>query len=124
MAGLIRKLSDSIQASGGILERARRSGMEVSEAQLREVDAKENLIKSRLAVHAFNVQAVRNPVDAGLAITAETWRDGENVLRERDRRRIGLGVSLVAIMLTMSGLWIAIRTIESPRKNSPDAKST
>jgi hypothetical protein len=124
MAGLIRKLSDSIQASDGILERARRSGMEVAEALLRQADAKENLIKSRVAVHAFDVQAVRKPVDAGLVITAETWRDGESALRERDRRRIGLGVSLVAIMLTMSGLWIAIRTIESREKNSSDAKST
>ena len=115
MASLIGKLGGSIGASDSILERARRSGMEVSEALLRQVDAQENLVKARVAVHTFRVDAVQEVVHAGLAVTGETRRLGEDALRERDRRRLGLGVSLIAILAVMSGLWMAIRNMESGR---------
>jgi hypothetical protein len=87
--------------------------MEVSEAIVRQAEAKENLVKARVAVHAFRVDAVRKPVNDGLAVTKQTWSAGEDALRERDHRRMGLGVSLVAIFITITGLWLAIRQIEA-----------
>jgi nitrate/TMAO reductase-like tetraheme cytochrome c subunit len=112
-AGLIRKLDEALNRSDGILRNARESGMEVSEAQLRQMDGHENLVKARVAVHAFNVAAVRKPIDEGLAIANETRQSGEQALREKDRRRMGLGISLITIVVTLAGLWLAIRTIES-----------
>lgn len=119
MAGLIGKLDGALGRSDEILGRARRSGMEVSEALLREQEARESLVKARVAVHAFEVAAVSKPVGEGLGIAAETYRAGESAMRERDYRRMGLAISLLAIVITMAGLWLALRAIERPRPGSP-----
>jgi hypothetical protein len=113
MSALIDSLEKSVQRSDEILERGRSYGMEVSEAVLRQVDAKENLVKARVAIHAFRVDAVKKPVNDGLAVTTETWKAGQQALLERDHRRKGLGVSLIAIAITIAGLWLAIRRIDA-----------
>jgi hypothetical protein len=83
--------------------------MEVSEAIERQTDARQNLVKARANVHAFAIEAVSQPVEAGLAIAAEDYRAGEAALREKNIRRMGLAISLAAILLTMLGLWLIIR---------------
>jgi predicted CXXCH cytochrome family protein len=118
MSSLLKSLSDSVQRSDAILERSRSYGMEVSEALLRQGEAKENLVKARVAVHAFRADAVRTPVTAGLAVTTETWKAGEAALRERDYRRLGLSFSLGFILITLGGLWLTIRRIEGKQKGS------
>jgi len=118
MSALIKSLRESVQRSDEILERSRSYGMEVSEALLRQAEAKENLVKAHVAVHAFSVDAVRKPVTAGLAVTRETWNAGEAALRERDHRRIGLAVSLLFIVITLVGLWLTIRRIEAKPNTS------
>lgn len=112
MAGLITGLRNALTESDRTLERASNSGMEVSEAVLRQREAEESLVKARVAVHAFRVAAVDEPVKAGLAIAAETRRAGENALHERDVRRIGLGIALLTIVITIAGLWLALRAVE------------
>jgi len=113
VAGMINGLSAALDRSDVVLTRARNSGMEVSEAQLRQSEARESLVKARVAVHAFQVAAVKKPVDEGLAIAAETQRAGETALKDRDVRRIGLGVALVSILITLTGLWLVIRSLEN-----------
>lgn len=112
MSASLTKLEAALKRSEEVLGQAQRSGMEVSEAQIRQADGHEALIKARVAVHAFNVAAVEKPASEGLAIAAETRRAGEGALKERDTRRIGLALSLVTILITMAGLWMAIRAIE------------
>jgi predicted CXXCH cytochrome family protein len=112
MAGLIARLQSALDESNRTLERASNSGMEVSEAVLRQREAEENLVKARVAVHAFRVAAVGEPVNAGLKIAAGTRQAGEDALRERDFRRMGLGVALLAIVITIAGLWLALRAVE------------
>lgn len=112
MGTMILDLGQQLDDADALLERARQSGMEVSDALLRQRDARESLVKARVAVHAVNVEAVSEPIEEGRAITAETLAAGMNALEERNIRRIGLGVSLIAILLTMAGLWLAIRRIE------------
>jgi hypothetical protein len=114
MAGLIGNLSAALNRSETILNRASSSGMEVSEPVLRLNDGREALVKARVAVHAAETRAVAAPVNDGLKIAAETLAAGEQALRERNRRRIGLGVSLLAIVVTLLGLRLAIRSIEKP----------
>ncbi|MGQ9634586.1 MAG: hypothetical protein ACUVXB_10100 [Bryobacteraceae bacterium] len=66
-----------------------------------------------MAVHAFDPKAVEQPVQEGMAVAADTYQAGVEAMRERDRRRIGLGVSLIAILITITGLWLTIRRLES-----------
>jgi predicted CXXCH cytochrome family protein len=108
----INSLEQAVERSDRILATAQESGMEVSEALLREREAKENLVKAAVAVHAFQAAAVHKPVEEGLKITEETYQAGTRALAERKVRRVGLGVSLVAIAITMLGLWLTIRKIE------------
>ena len=114
-AGLIQDLQSRIAAADAILEQARTSGIEVSEAILRQTDARQNLVKARANVHAFAIQAVSQPVQAGLAIAAEDYRAGEAALKEKNIRRMGLATSLAAILVTMAGLWLIIRWLHSGR---------
>ena len=120
MAALITRLGNSLDASDEILARARRSGMEVSEAQLKQHDGREALVKTRVAVHTFRAAAVRKTAAEGLAIASETRRAGEQALRDRDFRRLGLGIALIAIALTIVGLRLAIRSIEGEHPPAVD----
>lgn len=122
MASLIRKLSEGLERSSEILTRARRSGMEVAPALLRQTEAEERLVKARVAVHAFRVEAVAAPVEEGLKITAETYAAGQAALNELGRRRRGLLFSLAAIGITILGLWIWIRGLEQKQSSLAQAR--
>jgi hypothetical protein len=113
MAGLIGGLNTALNRSDAILERARQSGMEVSEALLRQREGREALVKARVAVHSFQASSVSKPVGEGLTISKETYLAGENALKERKFRRIGLAFSLLTIVVTLAGLKLAIRSLES-----------
>jgi nitrate/TMAO reductase-like tetraheme cytochrome c subunit len=108
-------LSSSIARSQEILGRARLAGMEVSEPLRRVQDAEENLVKARVAVHNFRREAVGAPTQEGMTIAAETYLAGQEAMAEKDYRRKGLAVSLAAILITMLGLWLTIRSIETRR---------
>jgi hypothetical protein len=114
MAALITGLRNSLDASDAVLKRAIRSGMEVSDAVLVQQEGQEQLVKAQVAVHAFRLEAVEKAAGAGAAIAARTRRAGEQALRERDNRRIGLAVSLLAIFVTIAGLWLALREVGAP----------
>ncbi|MGD0202255.1 MAG: cytochrome c3 family protein [Gemmatimonadales bacterium] len=118
-AALIGKLDAAVRRSDEILARAARSGMEVSEAVLEQQEGRGDAVKARVAVHAFSLAAVQKPAEAGLAIAARTYAAGEAALEERGRRRLGLVVSLLAIAITIAGLWLALRAVE--RRQAADA---
>ncbi len=119
MASLIGDLTKAIERSDAILQQGRRSGIEVSEPLLRQTEAQEQLVKARVAVHAFRVGAVAEPVKNGLAITKETYAAGQSALEEIGRRRRGLLFSLAAIGLTILGLWIWLKNIERNSAAAP-----
>jgi len=121
MGELIVGLSAQLDEADQLLERARLAGMEVSEALLRQREGREDLVLARVAVHSFSVEAVEEPVVEGHAIAEESLSAGMAALAERNVRRWGLGLSLIAILITMAGLWLAIRWFE--RKPEPDSAS-
>jgi hypothetical protein len=112
MGGMLQGLEAALAGSDAILKRARESGMEVSEAQLKQMQGREDLIRARVAVHAFNPAVVKQPVAEGMKVAQETKRAGEDALKERDSRRIGLAISLIFILVTLLGLRLAIRDLE------------
>ena len=113
MADSLKGLQSALDRSDAVLKEARESGMEVSEAQLRQMEGREALVKARVAVHAFQLAAFQKPAGDGMKIAAETLRAGQVALHERQQRRVGLAVSLVFILITITGLWLAIRQLES-----------
>ncbi|MBI1940333.1 MAG: cytochrome c3 family protein [Acidobacteria bacterium] len=112
----IATLKTRLARAEEILDTAERSGMEVSTAKVELANAHEALIKARVNVHAFDDAEVRKLTDEGAQISEKAFQAGVAALNERDVRRKGLGISLIAIVLAISGLYLKIRQIESRPK--------
>jgi len=74
------------------------------------------LTKARVAIHSFRTDLVGQDVQAGLKIAAKNLQAGEKAMVERNYRRVGLGMSLIAIGMVLVGLRLYIKKIESPNK--------
>jgi cytochrome c553 len=113
MSGDLTKLGDSIGRAERVLDVAERAGMEVSGPRVELADAHEALVKARVNVHTFDAAAVGKLTEVGVEIAAKSYQAGLAALRERDYRRKGLGIALIAIVLAISGLYLKIRQMES-----------
>jgi hypothetical protein len=109
----LTQLATAIAGAEQILGNAERSGMEVSQAKLDLTQAKDALIKARVTIHSFNVDRVASDIKPGLETAAKDYDAGQKALAERNYRRIGLGISLLAIALVLIGLRLYIKQIES-----------
>jgi len=116
MAGDLAKLETFLGRAEEILGTAERSGMEVSGPKVELASAHEALVKARVNVHSFNDAEVQKLTDQGVEISQKAYQAGVAALKERDVRRKGLGVSLIFIVLAISGLYLKIRQIESRPK--------
>jgi predicted CXXCH cytochrome family protein len=114
----VDRLRTALHSAENVLKQAETSGMEVTEGKLQLVSAHEEWIKARVQVHAFRLDAVKAPVDSGLAMARKAGDAGREALREMGVRRLGLVVSLVAIAITLAGLWMAVRRIEAGQRGS------
>jgi hypothetical protein len=114
-AGLLSSLSrldEAIKSANQVLGVAESSGMEVSEARLGQDQARDSLIKARVTIHSFRKDLVDQDIQAGLTIAAKDLEAGKKAMVERNHRRVGLGISMIAIGLVLAGLWLYIRKIE------------
>jgi predicted CXXCH cytochrome family protein len=106
-------LSASIDKADQILSRAEESGMEVSQAKLDLTQTKDILTKARVTVHSFDVARMESDVKPGLERAAKDYEAGTGAMAERNYRRVGLGISLIAIALVLVGLRLYLKRIES-----------
>jgi hypothetical protein len=113
MAESINGLDEALKHSEAVLASADKYGMEVSEAQVRLMEGRENLVKARLAVHSFNLGEVRKPIDAGQNIARETLQAGQLALHEKDVRRFGLGISVILIAIVMIAIRVLLKRMEA-----------
>ncbi|MCZ2078612.1 MAG: cytochrome c3 family protein [Bryobacterales bacterium] len=112
----VDRLRSALTVAEAVLKQAETSGMEVSEGKLQLVAAHEEWIKARVEVHAFRLDAVKSPVSRGLEMAQKGRQVGLDALRERNVRRLGLAASLVAMAITLAGLWMAVRYIEQRKR--------
>jgi hypothetical protein len=106
------RLDTAINSADHELLLAESSGMEVSEARLAQDQAKDSLTKARVTIHSFRTDLVDQDIQAGLKIAEKNLEAGKQAMVERNRRRAGLGVSLVSIGMVLVGLRLYIRKIE------------
>jgi Cytochrome c3 len=114
--GELQKLEAAITSSNQILERARDAGMEVGQALSEEDQARDSLTKARVTIHSLNPAQVEANISAGLKVAAKTHEAGVAALAERDYRRKGLGLSLIAIIAVVIGLRLFLKEIEARPK--------
>ncbi|TAM82674.1 MAG: hypothetical protein EPN47_08435 [Acidobacteria bacterium] len=103
------KLGTAYNDADGVLNKAEKSGMEVSSARVEMADAHSDLIKARVAVHSFNAAEVLKVINQGIETSHKGYEAGIAALKERDYRRKGLAIALIAIVIAISGLYLKIR---------------
>ena len=108
----LEQLATSIANADQILGKAERSGMEVSQAKLDLTQARDTLTKARVSIHSFNVQHLEADIKPGLDTAGKDYQAGQKALADRNYRRIGLAISLIAIGLVLVGLRLYIRQVE------------
>lgn len=113
MLSSLGRLDQAIKDADEILGVAESSGMEVSEARLGQNEARDALTKARVTIHSFREDLVNQDIQAGLTIAAKNLQAGQKAMKERDYRRVGLGISLIAIGIVLTGLRLYIKQIES-----------
>jgi predicted CXXCH cytochrome family protein len=109
----LTQLDRAVKDADRALRLAESSGMEVSEARLSQDQALDSLTKARVTIHSFQTALVDQDVQAGMKIASANLKAGQDAMVERNHRRIGLGVCLIAIAIMLIGLWLYIRKIES-----------
>jgi len=113
ISGQLAQLAAAIDNADQILNQAERSGMEVSQAKLDLVQSRDMLTKARVSIHSVNVDRLQQDIKPGLAAAAKNYEAGKEALRERNYRRFGLGLSLIAIAIVLLGLRLYLKQIES-----------
>ncbi|HET9839830.1 MAG TPA: hypothetical protein VFR84_16505, partial [Candidatus Angelobacter sp.] len=113
MLSNLNRLDEAIKEADRVLLMAESSGMEVSEGRLGQNEARDALTKARVTIHSFRKELVDQDIQAGLTIAAKNLKAGQKAMAERNYRRIGLGLSLIAIGIVLTGLRLYIRKIES-----------
>lgn len=114
-AGILANLTRLDHAIGDAdqsLRVAESSGMEVSEARLSQDQARDALTKARVTIHSFQPALIDQDIQVGMKIAAANLKTGKDAMIERNRRRIGLGLCLIAIAIMLAGLWMYIKQIE------------
>ena len=106
------QLDAAIKSADQVLGVAESSGMEVSEARLTQDQARDSLTKARVTIHSFKRDLVDQDIQVGLKIAAQDLQAGKEAMLERNHRRAGLGISLIAIAIVLAGLWLYIKKTE------------
>ena len=109
----LTRLDEALQAADHVLAVAESSGMEVSEARLGQNQARDSLTKARVTIHSFRKDLVDQDIQTGLNTAAKNLQAGQKAMAERNYRRVGLGMSLIAIGIVLVGLRLYIANIES-----------
>ena len=109
----LTQLDKAVDGADQSLRRAEAAGMEVSEARLNQDQARDALTKARVTIHSFQADLVDKDVQVGMKIAAANRKAGDDAMVERDHRRIGLGICLIAIAFFLVGLWLYIKQLES-----------
>ncbi|HUV68298.1 MAG TPA: cytochrome c3 family protein [Terracidiphilus sp.] len=108
----LTRLNGAIDNADQSLHLAESSGMEVSAALLTQDQARDALTKARVTIHTFQPALVDAAVQTGMKIADADLKVGKDAMVERNRRRVGLAISLIAIGMMLAGLWLYIRKIE------------
>jgi hypothetical protein len=106
------QLDEAVKNADQALSVAESSGMEVSEARLGQDQARDSLTKARVTIHSFRTDLVDQDIQAGLKMAARNLQAGKQAMLERNHRRFGLGISLIAIGIVLAGLRLYIKKIE------------
>ena len=124
---MYRTLSDldrGIRRGEGLLREAELAGMEVSRPKF---DLKNKgttaAVEARALIHSFDPPRLMKRGQEGLAAAEEARKAGIAALDDLQFRRKGLAVSLILVLLVLTGLGLKIRDVDRRRRESGDGSA-
>jgi hypothetical protein len=108
----LNQLQSAIASSDEVLDTAESSGMEISQSQMEQAEARDALTHARVTLHGFQLAPMEKDIQAGKVVAAKTLSAGQKALAERDYRRKGLALSLVTILVVLIGLRLYLSQLE------------
>jgi hypothetical protein len=112
LRGRIDDLRTAIDAAETLTAEIHNDGMEVSDQELALAEARSRLTLARTEIHAADVDLVEPVIAEGLELVQGVEQAGQAQLAELSFRRVGLGISLFAILLVVVALWLKIQQLD------------
>jgi hypothetical protein len=120
-ADTIKKFRDGLEGLGAamssaevVVDRAEHAGMLVEDAHLALLEAREQQVQSRVAIHAFMDEPFTEVSSKGLEAAKRADALGVAALEELQTRRRGLAVATLLIVGFLITLWLKIRRLPTP----------
>lgn len=115
----LERLKTDVNETESLITRIRHAGMEVGAQELALADARTKLTVARTELHASDRSRVDPVLADGQAIVADVQAAAARALDELRFRRLGLALSLSAILLVVVALILKIRQIDRRPANRP-----
>jgi len=116
MLGRMRSYVHETRESEDLLASAERLGMDVSAAQFRLSDVRDQLTMARVVVHRFSKEEFDEVLDAGTRILQGIRDEAGAAHDEWEFRRMGLFVALVLILVVIVLLTLKVRKLDRLRQ--------
>jgi hypothetical protein len=95
-----------------LIAKAEELGMDVSDASYSLKDVKQSLVETRVQIHAFALEPLKEAAEPGLKIVAQTQKNAMSAIDEYYFRRQGLGIATLVITFLVIILFMKIKQIE------------
>lgn len=118
MSKAISSLNGRLQDVSGVIERAARAGVEMSDEELKLRTAKSRLVITRNLIHSFDPDTVKAAADEGDTLLAEINKAGLAAFKEISIRRWGFALSSLVIVLLIAGLYLTLKNVQRGSKKS------
>jgi hypothetical protein len=108
-------LKGGLAQATGLLDKAERAGMEVSEDRFALQKAKDSLVESRVLAHSFDLERFLVAANSGISVADAGIAAAKKAFGELRFRRVGLGLSLLVILAVIFALALKVRELAGPR---------
>jgi len=112
MGAAVQKLTLTLHEAHEILDRAERTGMEVSADRFALQKGREQLVETKVLAHSFDQERFMKAAQEGLDVAAAGIAAGHRAFSELRFRRVGLALSLLVIIAVIVALTLKVRQIE------------
>jgi hypothetical protein len=97
-----------------LLARAEELGMPTARPRELLKQTNDQVVAARATLHSFDSKQIMGALDEGRGYADQAIAAGNAALVDWHRRRVGLGLSLIAILCVITLLVLKIRQIERP----------
>jgi len=119
-----QKLRSRIDEADSLLSHAERLGMPTEKARGSLKEASDHVVNVRVTLHSFDAKQIDEVLTAGMSSADVAVGAGEKALKDWRDRRVGMGLSLIAIIIVIGLLWMHIRDLERPDSAAPGKPMT